>query len=363
MGKRELLLVVLFVVLGTVLYQATAPPAPEGARGFSLRDMFRAARGHMGDNDATRTVTKTATLTLPEGIELVVLDDFSGRIEVVGSDTPTIDATLEVTLHGLDEADLDQQAGELALTLEAAGSRATVATSHRARGPRPDQTLRLEVPRALGLELGGRGVADIRAVASANFDDYRGDLNVTDVAGPITGSHREGRAEFGPGATITLETQRGTLRSMRPSAVTLDSQATDIEVMDAMGPVAIDQQRCTTEVLGGTGSITVKGSGGTIKLRNVQSEVDIEAERLTVSMTMAAPMRTRVIIEGDDVDITLPPGGVEVAARIERGELRAPSALTTTTEGNVRRATGSLNGGGPRIDLEVVRGSLTIRKP
>ena len=167
MGKRELLLVVIFAVLGAVLYQASAPPVPEGATGFSLRDMFRAARGHMGDNSATRTVTKTATLTLREGIEIVVLDDFNGRIEVIGSDAPTIDATLEVTLHGLDEADLDQQAGDLALTLEADGSRATVETAHRARGPRPDQTLRVQVPRSLGLALGGRGVADIRAVASA----------------------------------------------------------------------------------------------------------------------------------------------------------------------------------------------------
>lgn len=363
MGKRELLLVLVFVVLGTVLYQATAPPAPEGGRGFSLRDMFRAARGHMGDNSATRTVTKTATLTLPDGIELVVLDDFHGRIEVIGSDAPTIDATLDVTLHGIDEADLDQQAGELALTLDATGARATVEIAHRAMGPRPDHTLRLQVPRTLGIALGGRGVANIRAVASAEFDDYRGDLNVVDVAGPITGSHREGRAEFGAGATITLETRRGTLRLMRPAAVTLDSEATDIEVMDATGPVSIDQQRCTTEVLGGTGAITVKGSGGTIKLRNVRSEVDIDAERLTVSMTMATPVRARVAIEGDDVDVTLPPGGVDVDARIERGELRVPSELTTTTEGDVRRASGSLDGGGPRIDLDVVRGSLTIRTP
>ena len=36
MGKRELLLVLGFAVVGTVIYQLTARPAAEGARHFSL---------------------------------------------------------------------------------------------------------------------------------------------------------------------------------------------------------------------------------------------------------------------------------------------------------------------------------------
>ena len=36
MGKRELLLVVGFVIVGVVVYQVTAPPPAPGERGFSL---------------------------------------------------------------------------------------------------------------------------------------------------------------------------------------------------------------------------------------------------------------------------------------------------------------------------------------
>ncbi len=363
MGKRELLLVVIFAVLGTVLYQATAPPAPEGSTGFSLRDLFRAARGHIGDHAATRSITRTGRLAVSAGVEVVAFDDFRGRLDVVGADVDAIEVSVDATLHGLDEADLDQQEAALALDLATDGDRTTIATRQREMSPRVDQTMRVSVPRRLALHLDGRGVADVRGVASAHFDDYRGDLVVEDVAGPITGSHREGRAEFGPGTALDLETRRGTLRLVRPASVTLDAEASDIEVTEAVGPVSIDQQRCTIEVVGGDGAITVIGRGGTIKLRSIRSAVDIDAERLTVSMIMAAPAPAHVVIEGDDVEVTLPAGGVDVAATSDRGRLRAPPELTATAEGEVRRAAGSLAGGGPLIDLSVVRGSLTVRTP
>lgn len=362
MGKRELLLVVVFVVLGTVLYQATAPPAPEGGGGFSLREMFRAARGHFGDRRASRTLTRQAQMDVPADVDTLAIDDFRGRIEVTGTDEAAIDATVDATLHGLDEADLDTQDTALALRVETNGPTATVTLAYREMGPRPDQTLRIRVPRRLRLKLGGRGVAQVTGLAGAEFDTYRGDLFVEDMTGPVTGSQREGRAEFGPGVTLDIATERGTLRVVRPASLTLRAEATDVEVLDAEGPVSIDQERCTIEVIGGDGEIEVTGQGGTIKLRNVASAVDIDAERLTVSMTMAEAVPVELKIVADDVDVTLPDAGVELVAEVIRGELRVPSALAPATEGDTRRATGALNGGGPRVGLTVTRGSLTVRQ-
>lgn len=363
MGKRELLLVALFVVLGTVLYQATAPPAPDGARGFSLREMFRAARGHMGDHPASRTVTQTSELRLPGDSTVLVIDEFRGRVDVQGDDVTAVAATLESTLHGLDEDDLDRQESALGLRLEAEGSRATLVLDEAEGAPRADRTLTLHVPRALTLHLSGRGVAHVRGMAGAQLDDYRGDLTIEDVTGPVTGSHAEGRAEFGPGTAVTLETRRGTLRLVRPASATLEIEAVDVEVTDAAGPVTIDEERSTIEVIGGAGPIRVTGAGGTIKLRNVQTPVEIDAERLTVSMAMAQAVTATVQVEGDDVDVTLPAAGVTLEASVERGELRAPETFSPTVDGDVRRAAGALNGGGPTVTVQVTRGSLTIRTP
>jgi len=44
MGKRELVLVVGFVLLGVVVYQFTAPPPPPGSEGFSVGGLIRHIR-------------------------------------------------------------------------------------------------------------------------------------------------------------------------------------------------------------------------------------------------------------------------------------------------------------------------------
>lgn len=363
MGKRELLLVLVFAVVGTVLYQLTVPASVEGARGFSLRDIFRSARSHMGDRSATRMVSRSATLVLPDGIDVIEIEDFRGRLDVVGEDGADVHATLDVTLHGLDDADLDEQAAGLDFTITAREGRAVIDTTRLSGGSRPDLTLRVRMPKTLRLQLGGRGTASLTGIEGAEFDDYRGDLVVEEVSGPITGSHRDGRAEFGRDTHVDIETHRGIVRLVRPASVQLHADGTDIEVMEAAGDVSLTQRQCTIEVLGGAGTTTVRGQGGTIKLRNVRNPVDIEATRLTVSMTMERAAAVTLAIEGDDVDLTLPRDGVDIEASVERGDLRAPDALTAVIEDDVRRVTGSLAGGGPRLSLTVERGALIIRTP
>src|SRR5258708_9846494 len=44
MGKRELVLIAVFVVLGIGLYEFTAPPPPPGSEGVSLSGIFRNIR-------------------------------------------------------------------------------------------------------------------------------------------------------------------------------------------------------------------------------------------------------------------------------------------------------------------------------
>ena len=41
MGKRELVLIAVFVVLGIGVYQLTAPPPPAGSEGISFSGIFR----------------------------------------------------------------------------------------------------------------------------------------------------------------------------------------------------------------------------------------------------------------------------------------------------------------------------------
>src|SRR5690606_15146796 len=157
-----------------------------------------------------------------------------------------------VTLRGIDEADLDELENALNVLVAPGGDAIDVDVHLGEDERRPDQTLTVEVPRRLRLVLEGRGVADVHGVAGVTLDDFRGDVTIVGVHGEATGSHREGRLELGEGARVELETRRSTLRLVRPASATLDLEASDVEVMDAQGPVEITQERCTLEVLGGT---------------------------------------------------------------------------------------------------------------
>jgi hypothetical protein len=362
MGKRELLLVVIFVVIGAVVYQATAPPAPEGSRGFSLTEMFRAARSGMGERNARRLETREVELTLPDDVGILALDDFRGRVTITGSERLDLRARLDATLHGVDEADLDQQAETLRLSGDIQGADATLAVGWRDMGAPPDYVLTIEVPARLRVRLGGRGTAEVSATAGLDLREYRGDVLALQLSGPISGLHRDGRAEFGAGAVLDFETRRGTVRAPGPAAVSLKALMSDIEVMDAGGPVTIDQTRSTLEILRAAGPVTITGTGGTLKLREVTAPVEITAERLTVSTTMAAAVPMRIAVENDDVDVTLPAGGVTVEASTAGGDLRVPGDLEVVEHEGRRSATGAVNGGGPLVSLTVQRGTLTVRR-
>ena len=80
MGKRELLLLVVFVVLGVGVYQVSAPAAPADAPGFSLSRLVQMAKAHFHGPQVRRTVTRTATLTVPEGIDTLDLGEIRGAV-------------------------------------------------------------------------------------------------------------------------------------------------------------------------------------------------------------------------------------------------------------------------------------------
>ena len=61
MGKRELVIAVLFIVAGVVVYQVTAPPSDPSNGGFSLRRMADEIRREIRGQRETAETTFTAT--------------------------------------------------------------------------------------------------------------------------------------------------------------------------------------------------------------------------------------------------------------------------------------------------------------
>ncbi len=361
MGKRELLLLVVFVVLGVGVYQATAPAAPADGQGFSLARLVQFAKAHFHGARERRTVTRTATLTPAAGVTTVEIEEFRGTIIIEGSDRQDVEVHLEATLSGIDDEDLDMQEKGVGLMLEDEGTNATLRVQHD-DGRRPRMELRIAMPHALKAQLTGRGVAEVRGIGGLHLDEYRGELTTEALDGPVTGQLNDARAEFGAGATLKLDTRNGRLRAEAPAAVTIDAERGTIDIVDPAGPVTLKTDYARMEIRGTGGPVTVTGEGGVIDLRDVAHPLTIKAERLTVSAEMQAPVPTTIEVEDDTVELTLPrEGGVQLDASIEHGTLRVPDGFDKTRTETTEAVTAAVAGGGPLVKVAVDRGELRIR--
>lgn len=363
MGKRELLLLVVFIVLGVGVYQVTAPAAPVDSPGFSLGRLVQFAKAHFNGPQARRSASKTATLAPGAEVTMLDLTDLSGPVIVEGTDRADIQVRLDAALAGLDAGDLDTQERALGLALAASGPTATLRVTHGGRSRRPRLEMRIEVPKRLKVRLGGtRFSAEVRHVAGLDLAEYAGDLRTEGLAGPITGTYESGRAEFGEGAVVTLKTEGGRVRLERPASVTLDSERTGIDIVDAAGPITITDDYARMDIRGTGGPVKVTGDGGTIALRQIAHPVTLDATRLTVDAEFDRPVAASFSIKDDDVDVTLPrEGGVLLDVKVTNGDLRLPDGVPPVVSGETQSVKAALAGGGPLVSLTLERGTMRVR--
>src|SRR5829696_8303228 len=100
MGKRELLLVVGFIVLGAVVYQVTAGPADPSRRSWSFAGMIQQMRREVSGNQASGKSRSTLTAPAPSSLRELRLVMRSGKITVTGEDREDIAFTIDVTSTG-----------------------------------------------------------------------------------------------------------------------------------------------------------------------------------------------------------------------------------------------------------------------
>lgn len=362
MGKRELLLLVVFVVLGVGVYQVAAPAAPADAPGFSLSRLVQMAKSHFHGPAIRRTVTRTARLTPSAGVTTVDLGDIRAAIIVEGSDREDVQVTLEAMIGAMDEADATRQEQAMTLAIDSAADRAVVSVKTDETMRQPRFELRVELPHRMAVSLGGRGSADVRSVSGLRLAEFRGELTTADLRGPVTGELRDSRAEFGAGATLQLHVERGRVRADAPAAVTLEIDHASLDILDPAGAVQLTQEQCRIDIRGTGGPVKVTGQGGTIILRQVVHPLTIEAHRLTVNAELDAPVATTIAIENDDVEVTLPrQAGVQLDAAVTDGELRLPDGLELTRTDEKQSFSGPIAGGGPLVKVTLDDGTMRIR--
>ena len=105
MGKRELVIIAAFVLIGVVAYQFTAPAPKDGEEGFSLRKLFSEFKRDVSANNATARVTKAGTIALrPDLKSLRISTERSVPVTIIGEPRTDIAYEMPVESTGPDEA-------------------------------------------------------------------------------------------------------------------------------------------------------------------------------------------------------------------------------------------------------------------
>jgi Toastrack DUF4097 len=377
MGKRELLLVLGFAVVGTVVYQLTARPAAEGERRFSLSTLIDHVRREVRGNRASAETTTTTTHPLSDATtELRVTFDRGSAesLTITGEDRDDVGSELKVWSNGFDDAEAQRLARETLLKANEAGGRLSFALTYP-REARQRANITLHVPMKMRVSIARySGKLSITNTREVELLDSRGDATVRDVSGRVAVSHRGGDLNIADVAAIKLNVRGADVRLARVRGdVTVQSQAGELNASELQGTVDIEANNTdvTLERLDTSKApIHVTATNGSVRINGAPKDTRIDARNAEVRVSMARPAAIAVYAEGgEQIEVTPPTGGFQLdAIATGGGQISVPdklgdSIIDVKVDGAEQRASAAVNGGGPTITLRATHGEIVLRTP
>jgi hypothetical protein len=373
MGKRELLLIGGFILVGTVVYYATAPASSSGQTRVAISRFLDHVRRELRGNPANAEVRHVSTLPVQPAMTELRLETASAAVTLTGEDRKDVECDLLVWSNGPDEAEAKRYADETLIRSSDAGSSLVLGIKY----PDPGQqraTLALKMPKSLGLRVQpSRGRLEINNVTNVELAEARGQVTLRGVSGRASVVHR--------GGTLTLENIAALKLNSRGSVVVvkdvkgdalLQTQAGELRASGLAGGVEIESNgsRISLEDLrAARRPIRINAVGGAVALTGVRSETRIDGRDTRITVTIDQPAPLSIYNESEEgLDVTLPArGGFQLDAIATHGRLTVPDALRArgrleiTTVDDGERASGAIDGGGPTITLRASRGNITLR--
>src|SRR4051812_539245 len=184
MGKRELVLIAAFLVVGIVVYQFTAPPPAPGSEGMSVGGIFQKLKREIHGARESATAESKGSLPVDPSIHLLRINlPRANDLAVVGTDAADETVEMRVTARGYDQAAAKATADAARVTLETAGDAVMASStwSNTRRNNNSDgfvvqSTITLSVPRRLNIRLEPHiGELTVRDVAAVELMGSRGD--------------------------------------------------------------------------------------------------------------------------------------------------------------------------------------------
>jgi hypothetical protein len=365
MGKRELLLISGFAVVGLVIYQLTMPATADTGGGFAA--WWARVRSHVQDRWVERRFDRKEDAAVPAATRTVALELDRGTVAIIGETRETIAIELSGVVYGADEqlaAALERQI-ELTRTTDGAVMRMKLTLPKRDNADRrPRVQLTVRVPARLGVEIRmNGGELDVTSVASVHVAKASGRMRFATVTGAVTGELGPGELDIERVGSIAIETQRCQVR-IANVAGTLEAEARrgDFRARGIGGAAHLEGHDIEGELEDLAGPLKLTGSGGEVRVRDVRGPITAQTERTTLKFNPGTAVAISATTEDDSIELTLPAGGVVLEAVATDGDIRAPDGLLTVQrDGEDAKANATLRGGGPRIVLRTSSGNITVR--
>jgi hypothetical protein len=374
MGKRELVLVLAFIVVGAVVYQITAPPLAPGQEGFSFGRLAQHVKQVVHGRPAHASAQSTRTDSVDASATEVRFNVGLLDLTILGEERTDVASQLTVDSNGIDDAEAQRLAKATKLLVDRAGAGLVFRVEFPKDG-RQHGALTVRVPKRFLVRIDNpsrSGKLDVQHVASVDVRGNRGDSHLADIAGEIALVHRSG--------DLTIA-GAGSLR--------LTASGAEAHVKDVRGPASIEVTSSNLEIVNVRGPLDIKSRGSDVSFRDVQTlepplRLDMQSGRLEIEglqtetridgrgteirITMARAVPLTVYDTGDDISITTPPGGYTLDAVTTEGVLSIDEASTgvavaKAADEREQRASGAIRGGGPTISLRNTRGDIAIRNP
>jgi hypothetical protein len=376
MGKRELVLVAVFVVLGILIYQVTAAPPAPGSEAFSVSRLFQNIK--RGIHGARESATASSTQAFPLDAEIRQVR-FSlprnGDLTILGTDRADVSVEMKVTARGFDQAEAKSTADGVKVKIEREGDAVAITGAmpiNSRSGPRTgfvsETDITVSIPRRLAVWTAAhQGKLTVTNVAAGEIMGARGEVRISGVAGQVTLTHSGGGLDVdGTGALkLTGRNSRGTVRHVH-GTVSLDTVGGELTLSDIAGPLEIEARNSeinvdTIKAL--KAPLRVNATGGRLRIEGLGTEARIDGRNTEIDVTMNTAAAVTIYSTGEDVNVTPPPGGYALDAVATEGRISIDDGSLKPSGEADQRAAGVVRGGGPTLTLRVTRSGLYVRRP
>jgi hypothetical protein len=373
MGKRELLLIIAFVIIGAVVYQATAPTPDPTKPGLSVGRLIEHVRREVGGNRAAIDTVSTSVIAVDDEVSELRITEFLRELHITGEDRADIGAVLKINSRAYNDAEAKQYAARTVLKVDHAASSILLRVSYPREG-RHQAALTLQIPSRLRVRLETRpGKLTIAKVAGLEAENVAGETAIRQIAGRAVITNRGGRILIEDTAALKL-TARGSevsVTSVRGDTSIVMEQGGELKASKLAGPLDVDARNAevTLEGLESTrGPIRLNIVGGSARMKGIRADTRVDGRNSELDIVMAGAAPIAIYNNGGDVRLTPPDAKYRVDAVAVEGTLGPEDLIrdlgleySTDAENKESRASGVVDGGGPTITIRTTRSEIEFR--